>query len=327
MKDEVLVSVFCAAFNQEKYIQKCLESLVSQKTTFKYEILIHDDASTDRTAEIIREYEKKYPELIKPLYQKENQYSKGVRITEKYQFSRAGGKYVAFCEGDDFWCDDYKLQKQYDILEKNAECSACVNTTKCCNEDGSYNERVIPAQSLNLQKGIHASGDICAMIFRGYSFQTTSYFFRREVLEYAFSNQYSHGINGDEAYLLAAVKLGSFYYLDESMTCYRLNSSGSWNEHLQTWDMQKKIKHQLKFQEAHFIFYNETERKFREQLIEFIIRRCYIQDKKYLKHIVGVTDISVKEILKRCDLKHKLFFWSILYCPPVWKWYLKRRSI
>ena len=327
MENEVSVSVFCATYNQEKYIRKCLDSLVSQKTTFKYEILVHDDASTDKTAEIIGEYEKKYPELIKPLYQKENQYSKGIRITERYQYSRAQGKYIAFCEGDDFWCDDYKLQKQYDILESNLECSACVNRTQCCNENGSYNERVIPAQNLNLQRGLLASSEVCAMIFKGYSFQTTSYFFRREVLDFAFHNEYSHGINGDEAYLLAAVGLGCFYYLDESMTCYRLNSTGSWNEQLRSWNMQKKIKHQLKFQEAHFVFYNETERRFREQLIEFVVRRCYIQDRKYLKHIVERTDISVREILKRCDFKHKLFFWAIQYFPPIWKLYLKRKSI
>ena len=86
--------------------------------------MIHDDASTDRTADIIREYEKKYPDLIKPMYQKENQYStKGVAVVEICNFKRAKGKYIAVCEGDDYWTDPKKLQKQVDYLERNPECS------------------------------------------------------------------------------------------------------------------------------------------------------------------------------------------------------------
>jgi glycosyltransferase involved in cell wall biosynthesis len=95
-----------------------------QQTNFPIEVLIHDDASTDDTADIIREYERKYPEIIKPIYQTENQYSKGVDVFQ-YNFSRAQGKYIALCEGDDYWTDPYKLQKQVDFLEKNPEYSIC----------------------------------------------------------------------------------------------------------------------------------------------------------------------------------------------------------
>jgi len=92
-----------------------------QKTNFPVEILIHDDASTDGTADIIREYEAQYPDIIKPIYQTENQYSKGIKISQVYQFPRAKGKYIALCEGDDYWIDPYKLQKQVDFLEANPE--------------------------------------------------------------------------------------------------------------------------------------------------------------------------------------------------------------
>jgi len=94
-----------------------------QKTTFPFEILIHDDASTDGTADIIREYEAKYPDIIKPIYQRENQYSKGIKISQVYQFPRAQGKYIALCEGDDYWIDPHKLQKQVDYLERNPHVS------------------------------------------------------------------------------------------------------------------------------------------------------------------------------------------------------------
>lgn len=88
-----------------------------QKTNFKYEILIHDDASTDKTASIIKEYEGKYPDLIKAIYQEENQYSRGNNVNF-ILLERAKGKYLAFCEGDDYWIDENKLQKQVDFLKK-----------------------------------------------------------------------------------------------------------------------------------------------------------------------------------------------------------------
>lgn len=116
---EPLVSICCLTYNHEPYIRQCLEGFLMQKVNFRFEVLIHDDASTDKTPQIIREYEEKYPKTIKPIYQNENQYSKGVRVTWVYQFPRAKGKYIALCEGDDYWIDPDKLQKQVDFLELN----------------------------------------------------------------------------------------------------------------------------------------------------------------------------------------------------------------
>ena len=89
---------------------------MNNETTFQYEVLIHDDASTDGTTDIIKEYADRYPKIIKPLLQKENQFSKGVKITYTYQMPRAKGKFIAFCEGDDYWIDENKLQNQVDFL-------------------------------------------------------------------------------------------------------------------------------------------------------------------------------------------------------------------
>ena len=121
MHDLPLVSICCITHNHENYIAECLDGFIMQKCSFKYEILINDDASDDNTAAIIREYEKKYPEILKPLYQTENQYSLGVRPMNQFNWSRAKGKYIAMCEGDDYWTDPLKLQKQVDFLEKNKE--------------------------------------------------------------------------------------------------------------------------------------------------------------------------------------------------------------
>ena len=120
--DGIMVSIVCLTYNHEAYIQEALESFMAQKTNFKYEIIIHDDASTDNTTEIIKEYEKKYPGIIYVIYEKTNQYS----INKNFMFMRSvyslcRGKYIAFCEGDDFWIDVYKLQIQVEFLEKSPE--------------------------------------------------------------------------------------------------------------------------------------------------------------------------------------------------------------
>lgn len=115
-----MLSIICNSYNHEKHIQQCIEGFLIQKTTFPIEILIHDDCSTDNTPNIIREYETKYPDLIKPIYSKENLYSQGKKnILRQRQYGRAKGKYIAHCEGDDYWTDPYKLQKQVDFLEAN----------------------------------------------------------------------------------------------------------------------------------------------------------------------------------------------------------------
>lgn len=123
------VSVICCAYNQESYIRECIDGLVNQDTSFRYEIIIHDDASADGTADIIREYHQKYPDLIRPICQRENQYSRKTGILKTFVYPRLKGKYVAICEGDDYWTDPKKLQKQVEVLEAEPHYSMC--STAC----------------------------------------------------------------------------------------------------------------------------------------------------------------------------------------------------
>lgn len=119
--EPILVSICCIAYNQEKYIADAIESFLMQEVSFGVEILIHDDASTDRTADIIRDYSDRYPSLIKPILQEENQYSLGKSPNVIFNFPRAHGKYIAMCEGDDFWSHPQKLQIQVQHMEANPE--------------------------------------------------------------------------------------------------------------------------------------------------------------------------------------------------------------
>lgn len=121
-----LVSISCITYNHAPYIRECLNGFIMQKTNFPFEVLIHDDCSTDGTTEIIKEYVEKYPEIIKPLYEEENQYQQGKPSgSAVWNLPRAKGKYVALCEGDDYWTDPLKLQKQVDFLESHPAYGMC----------------------------------------------------------------------------------------------------------------------------------------------------------------------------------------------------------
>ena len=122
MNERPLVSIHCLTFNQAPYIRQCLDGFVMQKTNFPFEAIVHDDASTDGTAEIIKEYAEKYPNIIKPILEKENQYTKiGFSGIEQLMSEKEQGKYIAICEGDDYWTDSRKLQKQVDFLESHPD--------------------------------------------------------------------------------------------------------------------------------------------------------------------------------------------------------------
>jgi glycosyltransferase involved in cell wall biosynthesis len=134
-----LVSIWCPTFNHEKYISKCIEGFVMQKTNFDFEVIIHDDASSDNNSNIIREFQKKYPDLLVCIFQKDNQYSRDKAFLIKTMIQTAKGKYIAMCEGDDYWTDSCKLQKQVDFLEQNNEIVLCCHNNHIVDEN---NERI-----------------------------------------------------------------------------------------------------------------------------------------------------------------------------------------
>ncbi|MDE7160127.1 MAG: glycosyltransferase [Muribaculaceae bacterium] len=121
-----LVVSLTITYNHEKYLRDALESIVMQQTDFPFVAIVHDDASTDGTAEILREYAEKYPDIILPIFESENQYSKGngrVGAVVRQAREATGAKYVTMCEGDDYWTDPLKLQKQLDFMESHPEYS------------------------------------------------------------------------------------------------------------------------------------------------------------------------------------------------------------
>lgn len=228
-----LVSICCLTYNHEKYIQQTLDGFLMQKTEYEFEVLIHDDASTDNTAEIIKEYQKKYPDIIKPIYQVENQYSKGVIINKEFQFSRAKGKYIALCEGDDYWTDENKLQMQISYMEQNPQCSCTFHAALLSSNeviignDRHYEEECdIPTEEI-----VQGDGAYCA---------TASLVFRTKyALEYPKFRLISDV--GDYPLQILLAAKGSVHYFPDTMSVYRCFVEGSWTQ--RNWSAEKENIH------------------------------------------------------------------------------------
>ena len=139
MKQEepILVAIHCLVYNHEPYLRDCFEGFVMQKTNFRFVAIVHEDCSTDHSADIIREYEEKYPDIIKPIYETENQWSKHDGSLERIMndaIAATGAKYIVMCEGDDYWTDPLKLQKQVDMLESDEQIGFCFTRLKIRNQ-------------------------------------------------------------------------------------------------------------------------------------------------------------------------------------------------
>lgn len=276
---DIEVSVYCLAYNHEKYIRKALEGFVMQKTNFKYEVVIHDDASTDNTAQIIREYEKKYPDIIKPIYQSENQKSKGVSIKNRFMLPKMKGKYIAYCEGDDYWIDENKLQLQYDIMERYSDVYMCTHLVQCVNENSSKKEGLIPDLKYGLREsGIISSEQIAKLLYDldGYPFHTSSYFLRREVMESKLCNVLSGRINGDSIRVRTAMSLGNIYFINSIMSYRRLWTVGNWNSRMKKLDSEKKIAYIIRNIEGDILFDDSTEHRFRKWILPNVYQRLYL---------------------------------------------------
>lgn len=217
-----LVSICCTTFNHKDYIGQCLEGFLDQETDFDYEILIHDDASTDGTIEIINEFEKRFPNKIKPLIQEDNQYSKGIKsINPTFNYPRARGKYIALCEGDDRWIDSKKLQRQVDFLEANPDYS--LTFTGCRIEKASGEVKVIDYGNEIL------SYDGENYFSSGVFITTASMLFRRSNLNLYTLPWMLKSFAGDFIIKYCALASGKIAYLPLISCVYNKGVQGSWS--------------------------------------------------------------------------------------------------
>ena len=137
---DILVSIICLTYNHVDIIHNALDGFIMQKTHFPFEVIIHDDASTDGNQDVIKKYANMYPNIIKPIFRQDNYYSQTEEFPMKFTYPYCSGKYIADCDGDDYWTDRHKLQKQIDFLENNKQYSMCHHSYKIIKRDSGIVE-------------------------------------------------------------------------------------------------------------------------------------------------------------------------------------------
>ena len=216
------VTICCVTYNHEKFIADALKSFVIQKTNFPFQVLVGDDASTDATAEIICDFAKKYPDIIKPVLHKTNI---GAFKNSLALYRAAKTDYVAVCDGDDYWTDENKLQKQVDFLDSHPDCSLCFHPVKVCWEDEVRPEYIFPNEKERFYKTELELTDLLKRNFM----QTNSVMFRWRFKNENILNYWVQEITPGDYYLnLLHAQIGKIGFLPEVMAVYRRNAGGVW---------------------------------------------------------------------------------------------------
>lgn len=317
MGANVLVSICCITYNQESYIRDALEGFVNQKTNFKYEVLIHDDASTDRTAEIIREYQERYPDLIKPILQTVNQYSLGLtNVSGTWNFPRAvknGSKYIAMCEGDDYWINEHKLQRQVDYLEAHPECALVFHSAKVEVQGSAVTERMMRPYK---KDRIVTPEEI---IDKTSGYATASLMFRTEMVK-ELPDFYNNAPIADIPLQLLAANMGCGYYIDEPMCVYRLGGAASWTTLMKQGNYEEKQQDYARAMKKVYQGYDAfSEKRFHETVVR-AWRRLYFLTQVNTKHYDVVLDKKNRKFYKELNFRTRFFIRFEATFPGIYQW-------
>lgn len=275
------VAFLCITYNQQDYIEDTIKGFLIQKTSFPYEIIIHDDCSTDKTRDVIDSYKAKYPNLIKTIYQKQNQYSQGNSVT-LIAAKQARAEYIALCEGDDYWINENKIENQLDLMLDNPLITMVVSPSKIelnnkiikenLGQYGSKIKTVLPQDILDV------SGQFAP---------TSSYILKRESLIES-TELFSSAPVGDLFIELYCAVQGKLVYFPEVGSVYRLMAKGSWTEDMNN----NQIKKQIEFTQAmeSTIKYSKTIRGFenldwstKKSLYYYVLARKYLKGEDFRK--------------------------------------------
>ena len=228
MPNDVMLSICCLTYNHRPFIRETLDSFLSQKTVYKFEILVHDDASTDGTTEILREYESRFPEIVRVFYEDANQYANLCGhgkyrggYTRGLLIPNAKGKYVATCEGDDYWCVNYKIQRQIDYLELHSECVGVCHSSYVVDGVGGRNLGV-------MGMGDRAHDLSVNEVIEQWAIPTSSCVFRTDYNNGFLESLGSYMPVGDFPYSVYLASKGAVHYDPTPMSVYRFRVPGSW---------------------------------------------------------------------------------------------------
>lgn len=311
---DMMVSICCITYNQEGYIKDALDGFLKQKTSFPYEVLIHDDASTDRTGKIIREYAERYPDIIKPILQTENQYSKGLtNISGTFNFPRAAGRYVAMCEGDDYWVDEEKLQMQVDYMEAHPDCSLCFHSAEV-----QVLERAVTERQMRpfIRNRVVAPEEI---IDKRSGYPTASLLFRTEMVK-DLPDFYVQAPIADIPLQLLAAARGYGYYIDRPMCVYRLGGAASWTSMMKQGDYEGKQQHYFQQMKVMYQGFDQMSGGRFHDTVERAMDRLYFLTQVNTRHYETVLDKRYREFYKELTKRTRFFIRFETAAPGLYRW-------
>jgi|GEM_PF-645180 len=238
-----LVSVITKTYNHEHYISECLDSILAQETDFEFEIIVGEDDSADGTREICKTYADKYPDKVRLILHSRanaitiNRQATG-RFNSLYCLQSARGKFIAMCEGDDYWTDKKKLQKQVDILKANKDCSLVFSNldTLICHKDGRKNIEPSVLDGKNIPQRSEIKN-----IVSGNYIGTCTALFRNWLLSEHLPKNYVEFPMGDWPLWLLSGRYGSYYFMNETTAIYRKHAGGRWSTKTAIDSMKQKL--------------------------------------------------------------------------------------
>lgn len=299
MAEIPLVSICCITYNHEKYICEAIEGFLMQETDFSIEIIIHDDASADRTQDIIREYAENDKRII-PILRESNMKSTGVHVFP-FTYEKARGKYIALCEGDDYWTDPQKLQKQVEFMEENEDYALCFHATKIIDTKTNNTLRI------HKSKKTDCTVEIEELIMGGGAFVgTQTMLFRTGILKNIPAFFYDSPA-GDYPLTLLAGHHGKCYYLNDQMAAYRAYNQDSAMGYVWEDDFDTYLKRYGKFAKMLHQFndytsksYNKVIRKKASDLVFTAYRRKRLEA-NYINRLW-----NLKKWFNYLIIKHKI---------------------
>ena len=312
MENNIQVTVFCSAYNHEKYIRQALDGFVMQKTNFAFEVIIHDDASTDGTANIIREYEAKYPAIIRPIYQTENMHSKGINRLTAFMIPMTRGKYIAICEGDDYWTDPYKLQKQFDYMETHEDCTLVAHAANTYYEDTCT---LVPYTAKpDFSNPANRDISVAQLIDNHLIFPTAAMFFKADY--YSRHAEFLKTIvSFDYVYKILLASEGRVHVLPDNMSVYRKGGEGSWTNVVLA-NPERFMKHIEQSVTNYRKMDEYTGYRFNSEFEKAILNRMF--DAYYtLSDIKTLKKEPYLGLYKKMSLKNKVYLYLTKYAPWV----------
>jgi len=311
-----LVSIKCFVYNHEPYLRQCLDGFVMQKTDFPFEAIVHDDASTDNSAAIIREYAEKYPDIIKPIYETENQYSKKDGSLSRIMNQACRGKYIAICEGDDYWIDPLKLQKQVSFLETHPDYTMCVTEAKVLAPDNSYWEWQTYKEDCEMPTS--------TIISRGMHFiQTCTYVYRYSVYD-DWPTVNNQCCVGDFPLFITCALKGKVYYLSCRTGVYRkCYNNDSWNSRINKYSIEQRIALEKNIADTFLGLNDYSHGKYRLDFYYAVAHLVYNLVNKYPQH----AKLIINSILPVPNRKEVLLTLNKSQLLNLWLWRYRLNAI